>query len=263
MHHSSSLLTPAQSLLRALCPAAKPRLRCNHTPETFRLSFNNNPRRFYKPVFVSRNRVASINGSVNTPYGDSNFRSQGLKLDPLRDYIKDEDIEASQVQVVQPDGKLGPVQYLNFTLHGLNRDEEHLVQVGKIDDDPTGPIAVVKVYQKAELMKQKLEKAKLAREQKKAVRDKAPKQIELNWAIGQHDLELKLGQLESFLEKGKTVEVILAPKKKQRRATREEGEAVLDQIREKLVQVGGKEVRPMEGEVLKQAILTISKKGQD
>jgi translation initiation factor IF-3 len=87
--------------------------------------------------------------------------------------------------------------------------------------------------------------------------------MELNWAIGPHDLDIKLGQLEAFLDKGKTVEIILAAKRKQRKATLEEGEGVLTKIRERLMKIDAREVKPMGGQVLKQATLTVRKKGVD
>lgn len=189
-------------------------------------------------------------------------RLNAPKQDVLSDFVKDNEIRApGGVQVVQPDGKLGPVEQLPSVLLQLNAAEEHLIQVSPPDDKR--PTAIVKVFKRADLIRQKREKQKAQQKQQKSMKDKAPKQIELNWAIGPRDLEMKLGQLESFIEKGKTVEIILAAKRKQRRASVEEGEEVLKKIRDKMVDIDGKEVKPMEGQLLKQAILTIRKKGVD
>jgi translation initiation factor IF-3 len=163
--------------------------------------------------------------------------------------------------MVQEDGKLGPVQRLNSILHNINRDEEHLVQVSPPDE--RRPTAVVRIFKRVDLIKQKLERKKALQKQQKSIKDRTPKQMELNWAIGPHDLDIKLGQLEHFLEKGKTVEIILAAKRRQRKATLEEGEEVLKKIRERLVKVDAREVKQMDGQVLKQAILTVRKKGVD
>jgi translation initiation factor IF-3 len=179
----------------------------------------------------------------------------------LSDIVKDEDIDAPVgVQVVQDDGKLGPVQQLMSVLQNLSREAEHLVQVSP--PDKRRPTAIVKIFRRADLIRQKVERRKAVQKQQKSVKDKAPKQMELNWAIGPHDLDIKLAQLENFLEKGKTVEIILAAKRKQRKAEPEEGEAVLKTIRARLAKIDAREVKPMDGYVLKQAILTI-KKGAD
>ena len=186
------------------------------------------------------------------------MRKQGI----LSDIVKDEDIDApSGVQMVQEDGKLGPVQQLTSVLDNLNREEEHLVQVSPPDEKR--PTAVVKIFKRADLIRQKVEKKKAMQKQQKVMKEREPKQMELNWAIGPHDLDIKLGQLEAFLDKGKTVEIILAAKRKQRKATLEEGEGVLTKIRERLMKIDAREVKPMDGQVLKQATLTVRKKGVD
>jgi translation initiation factor IF-3 len=184
------------------------------------------------------------------------------KQDPLSSIVKDEDIDAPLgVQMVREDGKLGPVERLTAVLQTVKREEEHLVQVSP--PDPQRPTAVVRIFKRADLIRQKIERKKAVQKQQRSLKDRAPKQMELNWAIGPHDLDIKLGQLESFLEKGKTVEIILAAKRKQRKAEAEEGEAVLKKIRDRLVNIDAREVKPMDGQVLKQAILTVRKKGVD
>jgi translation initiation factor IF-3 len=184
------------------------------------------------------------------------------KQDILSDIVKDEEIDAPLgVQMVQGDGKLGPVQRLMSVLQNINSEEEHLVQVSPPDGQRQ--TAVVKIFKRADLIRQKVERKKAVQKQQKSLKDRAPKQMELNWAIGSHDLDIKLGQLENFLEKGKTVEIILAAKRKQRKAELEEGEAVLKKIRERLVNIDAREIKPLDGQVLKQAILTVRKKGVD
>jgi translation initiation factor IF-3 len=184
------------------------------------------------------------------------------KQDPLSGIVKDEDIDAPLgVQMVQADGKLGPVERLTAVLQNVNREEEHLVQVSPPDEQR--PTAVVRIFKRADLIRQKIERKKVVQKQQKSLKDRTPKQMELNWAIGPHDLDIKLGQLENFLEKGKTVEIILAARRKQRKAEQEEGEAVLKKIRDRLVNIEAREVKPMDGQVLKQAILTVRKKGVD
>jgi translation initiation factor IF-3 len=254
MRHSNGLLSPTQCLLRALCPIPQRPIISRHVLQERRAKLNVSARRPAQSFYVNRNSVAGVNGT--------GLRVAVQKKDALSDIIKDEEIDAPLgVQMVQGDGKLGPVQRLMSILHNINRGEEHLVQVSPPDE--RRPTAVVRIFKRADLIKQKLERKKAIQKQQKSVKDRAPKQMELNWAIGSHDLDIKLGQLENFLEKGKTVEIILAAKRKQRKATPEEGEEVLKKIRERLIKVDAREVKRMDGQVLKQATLTVRKKGVD
>jgi translation initiation factor IF-3 len=254
MRHSNSLLSPTHCLLRALTPIPpRPILRRRVLREN-RANLNVSARRPAQSFYVNRNSVASFNG--NGP------RFTVQKQDPLSGIVKDEDIDAPLgVQMVQEDGKLGPVEQLTAILQIVKRGEEHLVQVSPPDEQR--PTAVVRIFKRADLIRQKIERKKAVQKQQKSLKDRAPKQMEFNWAIGPHDLDIKLGQLENFLDKGKTVEIILAAKRKQRKAEPEEGEAVLKKIRARLVSIEAREVKPMDGQVLKQAILTVRKKGVD
>jgi len=76
------------------------------------------------------------------------------------------------------------------------------------------------------------------------------KTLELNWAIDSNDLSHRLERIQQFLEEGRKVEVVLAAKKKGRKASEEECREVLGKIKEVLGRVeGAKEVRAMEGKV--------------
>ena len=254
MRHSKSLLTPAQCLLRALCPPPQRPIVCRRVVRQNRASLSISARRTAQAFFVNRNIAAGVNGKGP--------RVAVQEKDKLSDLVKDEEIDApAGVQLVQADGKLGPVQHVGAVLRSINGQNEHLVQVSPPTEDR--PTAVVRVFKRADLIRQRLEREKAAKKQQKSTKDRAPKQMELNWAIGPHDLEMKLGQMEGFLGKGRIVEIILAAKRRQRRASPEEGEEVLKKIREMLQHIDAREVKPMDGEVLKQAILTVKKRGVD
>jgi translation initiation factor IF-3 len=114
----------------------------------------------------------------------------------------------------------------------------------------------------ADLLKQKRDKERVQKEHKKSLKQSAPKQIELNWAIGPNDLEHKLTQLKGFIEDGKKVEVVLANKKRQRQATLEEGREVLKKVKAKLAEADGREINQMQGGVVgRHTVLTVRKKG--
>ncbi|KAI1814767.1 hypothetical protein GGS20DRAFT_585139 [Poronia punctata] len=65
------------------------------------------------------------------------------------------------------------------------------------------------------------------------------KELELNWAIAPHDQEHKLKRLTEFLGKGLRVQLLLAPKKRGRRATPEEVDGLLAHIKEAVAAVPG------------------------
>ena len=254
MRHSNNLLSPVHCLLRALCPPPQRPIRCSRVVRESRAKLNTSARRPAQGFYLNRNAAAGINSDGP--------RVTVQKKDILSDLVKDRDIDApAGVQMVQADGKLGPVEHVLSLLRSINSEEEHLVQVSPPDGNR--PTAIVRVFKRADLIRQRVEKEKAEKKQQKSMRDRAPKQMELNWAIGPHDLEIKLGQLEGFLEKGKTVEIILAPKRRQRKATLEEAEEVMKKIRDRLANIDARETKPMDGEVLKQAILTARKRGVD
>lgn len=194
---------------------------------------------------------------------EASLQPQTRKIqDPLlAQYTLDEAIEATHVRVKdKATGKLGERQNLRWLLNGLDRDKEAVHLLSKIKE---GEIPIVEVVQKQDLR----DKVKLREQQtidaQKAQRESKPKQIELNWAISENDLQIKLKQLEQFVQKGKRVEVLLANKKRARRATLKEGERVVSSIRNKLVDIDAKEIRPMEGKVLAQAIMLIKKRTEE
>ncbi|KAI9869961.1 MAG: hypothetical protein M1823_008892, partial [Watsoniomyces obsoletus] len=144
----------------------------------------------------------------------------------LADFKIDDRIETFWVQVRQekPDGN---------TLDRPTRLETLLDQISPdecvLELSSTGPnpdTAVVAVVKREELLRRAAEKAKQLKEFQRQQKVSRRKQLEVNWAIGQNDLELKLKQLEAFLDQGRVVEILLAAKKRQRRATLEEANVV-------------------------------------
>ncbi len=89
------------------------------------------------------------------------------------------------------------------------------------------------------------------------------KTIELNWAIDRNDLSHRIAKMKVFLGKGYRVEVVLAPKKKGRRATDEDADQVMRRIKEAVGEVSGaKEIKPMEGKILGTTTLYFEGKAQ-
>ena len=91
------------------------------------------------------------------------------------------------------------------------------------------------------------EKAKLKAAKGTGVTQKT---MELNWAIGKGDLGHGMGKWGGWLERGWRVEVVIAGKKKGRKATEEEARELLGAIGGVMAEMGGREMKPVEGKVL-------------
>lgn len=179
------------------------------------------------------------------------------KDDLEREFVLDEDIPTRQVLVRNKEtGKLDPPQTLIAVLSTIDRDTQVVRALATPEDGP----AVVEVVAKSALTERLKNKEIAAMESARATRAKKPKQIEVNWAMSSNDLQMKLRQLRDFVDKGKRVEVLLASRKRQRKATQEEAELVVDEIRKTISEIEGcKEVAPMEGKIGGQAVIVVQK----
>ena len=162
----------------------------------------------------------------------------------------DEEIQSQFVHIVDSSGKLGPAITRFDALHSFDRQTHHLVQVAPLLEsdpatgEPTPPVC--KVISKEEL--RAIERSKSKAKTKKSP-DQLTKQLEINWAIDQHDLQHRLKRFAEFLEQGRRVEILLARKKSGRQATTDEALHLLEILRGTCEDVGGKEWKMMEGKV--------------
>lgn len=189
--------------------------------------------------------------------------STNVRLDNLikKEFVLDEAITSRFVQVKQHNAdtgrtSLGEPIALREALRDVNREHMVLRQIGK--SDGTKP-AIVETCSKESLAEELRKRDERVAETKKNARLSKPKQVELNWAIGGHDLDIKMKQLTEFVEKGKKVEILLASRKRQRRATFEEAQALHKRIRDTVAEIGAKEIKPMEGAIGAQAMMTVQK----
>lgn len=176
------------------------------------------------------------------------------RMTPNSGIVRDEAINKRYVQIVNEEGKLDEPITLRYALQSIDRDTDWLLQVA-----PSGELGlpICKVVNKREMRDKLKEKEKAA---KKLQSENKVKQVEMNWAIGSNDMAHRLSQIKGFLEKGRKVEIVLAPKKRGRKATLEEGSAVIKAIKDMLEEANAQEVKPMEGKVLAQAIITAKQK---
>lgn len=168
-----------------------------------------------------------------------------LTADPTRPL--DEAIKARTILYIDESGVKHPGASLAQTLSSFDRTTHHLRQVGTGQEGEP----VCKLISKKALWAERQAKAK----PKKDVKDMA-KQIELNWAIDANDLEHRLDKMEEFLREGRRVEVLLAPKKRGRKASVDEQEDVLNKIRDRAEAIeGAEEWKDMEGKPPGQTVL--------
>jgi translation initiation factor IF-3 len=165
----------------------------------------------------------------------------------------DDLIESWSIALVNEDGTLSPSRSKHEVLESLDRSTQTLVQVAP---SQPGTLPICKIMNKRAMREAEKAKAKAARSGAAAAGSKT---LELNWAIDQGDLRHRLEKMKKFLEKGLRVEIALASKRKGKQATPEEAQALLKRIREVVKEQGAKEMKPMEGQMLRTATLYLGK----
>ncbi|EED14865.1 translation initiation factor IF3, putative [Talaromyces stipitatus ATCC 10500] len=169
--------------------------------------------------------------------------------------INDE-IEADIIQIVNQDGQLDVPTRKSNVIFSMRRNEQVLVQL-----DPGGPDrpAVCKIMPLADFRDEERAKEKAARLAKHSAKT-STKQIELNWSIDPHDLSHRLKKLSGFIEKGRTVEIILTKKRGKRMATADEIKLLMDKLRTAIEEANAHQIKPMDGEIGKTLTITVEKK---
>ncbi|KAH6675333.1 translation initiation factor IF-3 [Plectosphaerella plurivora] len=173
---------------------------------------------------------------------------------------KDYEIRAKEVMLSEEDNQItGPhktqrlLLTLDKTIYSLRTIEDALPPPKPTEDGkpqkqrrPGAQYPLCRIVHKVEEYKAKQAQAKAKKEANK-VKQKA---VEINWAIAQNDLALKLKQLKSFLEKGHKVTVTFARKKGARAATSEEMQEAVKAVKDAAAEVpGAKNWKAADGEV--------------
>jgi translation initiation factor IF-3 len=186
-------------------------------------------------------------------------------------YTLDNDIEGSDVNLVDADGVFHPNVTLADALRKYNRVTHHLLLVspGTVDEfgisDPND-LPTCKVVTKINLRDNFQKKVELKRREEAAALGVTvdAKKLELNWAIAGGDLAHRLARLREFLMEGKKVEVTFSAKGKRRgkQAAPEEAEAVLEAVKEAVAECpGAKEFQAADGNV--GGLMTLFFEGKD
>lgn len=170
----------------------------------------------------------------------------------------DEEITSPLIHLVTPDGKLSSPQPPEDILSTLDRQTQTLVTVSVASDSPSDSkpsYPICRIIAKKTLYESQKAKSKSKSSKKKENPSKIVKTLELNWAIDAHDLKHRLERVREFLEKGFRVDVVMAGKKKGRRASVEEAERLVRQVRALVEGCGGREWKAMDGQAGGSAVL--------
>lgn len=119
----------------------------------------------------------------------------------------------------------------------LDPRSEHLVQVDPADPDDPRSLPKCKIVSKSYLREKARAEQESVKERSKVQR--SGKIVELNWAIAPGDLEMKLNKVCAFLEEGRKVDVMIAPRKRKRVASKDEMDEVLKRMLESVETVEG------------------------
>ena len=65
--------------------------------------------------------------------------------------------------------------------------------------------------------------------------------------------------MEQFLNDGRKVEIMLATRRDKRKASPEEASELMRRIRTSIREIGAKEIKEMEGGILKHTVMTVKK----
>ena len=176
--------------------------------------------------------------------------------DKIAELNVDENIDSVMVIVKNEDGTLGQPEPLYALLNTIDRKTQYVLQLTR-PGDFAHPI--VRIAERQELVNLIRKKEDNVRNAQLAEKEKKAKQLELNWAISGNDLLLKLKQMDAFLLKGKKVELLLAAKRHQRKATMEEAAELLKNIKDKVNEVPGTHIAKMDGSILKQMTILVQR----
>ncbi|KAF2718903.1 hypothetical protein K431DRAFT_287227 [Polychaeton citri CBS 116435] len=173
----------------------------------------------------------SWHASQTRHFSCSCARLAALRVD--RRPKRDEEITALRLRLIDSESnKLLPEPRTRFDLLRMYDKKTHwLIQV--TPDEPGNPdfIPSCKIVSKKEEYEAEKRKKQLQKEQAKVgAKEGSTKTLELNWAIDQNDLSHRLGRISEFLSEGRKVEMVFAAKKRGRKATREECDALLGKI---------------------------------
>jgi len=174
-------------------------------------------------------------------------KKKPARLAEVREQKWNEEITARMIQLVNPETNALDEPATRYdVLANLDLKTHRLIQLSEGKPYPVCKI----VSKKEEYAAEKRRKDAQKEIKQAAAKERSVKTLELNWAIDGNDLAHRLEKVRTFLEEGRRVEIVLAAKKRGRKASKEECQEVLEKIRAVAEGVrGAKEAKAMEGAV--------------
>lgn len=141
-------------------------------------------------------------------------------------------IRVPQVRLISPDGTMIGIKP---TYEALNMARSMGLDLVEIAPTANPPVCKIMDYHKFLYEEEKKE-----RENRKKQKENIVKEIRLNPRIAQHDLDTKIRHIENFLKHNNRVRVVLMFHGREAQH-KELGEAILNQVKEKLSNIGEQE----------------------
>lgn len=158
-----------------------------------------------------------------------------------QDFLVNEEIEFSKVQVVDSNGqKIG----LMPTSKAIELAEEEGLDLVLVSPNPSNPVCKILDYSKY-----KFEMNKKAKESKKKQKVVEIKEVRLSPNIDKHDLEVKAKNTNKFIEAGNKVKVTMRFRGRELNFV-EQGKEIMDNFRELIVDAQVDKEAKMEGKNL-------------
>ncbi|KAK6536489.1 hypothetical protein TWF281_000721 [Arthrobotrys megalospora] len=243
-------------------------------PPSFLLPSHNHerllPPTFHPITIIQQRRHVSIN--VRFPVSP-NLGPQFIEEVRVR-FPYDDEITAYNPTYIDETGALVGTYPIDQILRAYDRNKYHLIHISGVDrltDESEGHI--VRLFPKS-LLLERLEAERRAereaadaedadlpgvkRKKKKSGRD-ITKEVQISWGIDKNDLNTHLKKIAKFLEKGNTVEVMIARKKKQAKPPQAKLDEMMEVIEEFMYYNGGVEVRKRSGEVGVQLTMAVQR----
>jgi translation initiation factor IF-3 len=202
--------------------------------------------RSQRPQLLSRHATATpqLTRAFTTTQSLHLSKKKPARVAEVREQKWNEEITARVLQLVNPETNQLDEPITRYdVLKTLDLKTHRLVQLTEGNPYPVCKI----ISKKEEYAAEKRRKEQQKESKQAAAKERSVKTLELNWAIDGNDLAHRLEKVKTFLEEGRKVEIILAAKKRGRKASKEECEEVLGKIREVAEGVrGAKEPKPFE-----------------
>ncbi|KND86724.1 Translation initiation factor IF-3 [Tolypocladium ophioglossoides CBS 100239] len=165
---------------------------------------------------------------------------------------QDHEITDPQIMVIDNGASEGPLA-TSFVLTKLEPEEslrmiQPYVPADAKNGRPSAQLAVCKIVNKRDEYARQRQLKEKRRAGDGGGKPKT-KELELTWAIGEHDLATKMRQMGGFLAKGMKVELMLGRKKGGKQVSGEEAADVVRRVREEVAVHGGREGKPASGHV--------------